>query len=377
MKLFEDKSIEYQNSLSSKERLANGIYYTPADLREFMFEELSMDPPEYILEPTCGSGEFVLDCEKRFPKSTVIGVEIDPRASAIAREMTTSDIITCDFMEWKSDIKFDLIIGNPPYFTRPTGFKHNPDVVTCRSNICVEVLHKCMTQHLSDKGIIAFVLPSSILNSKFYKPINDLIISTMDIVSVKSVDKHKFMGTGVNVFVFVLRKNSTVFSSEYVYVSPLGRKIINEHSTKMDALVNNRQVVGNLDVDISFGVTAASVKPHFTDSAQSFPLICSANITKKSSSYQLVADTYPKKRFTGRAILIPRGYGHGRYKFEYMEFTGEFIIENHVIAITGSSQDLDTIATSFADTRTQEFLDMLCQVDISKEYVKEIPIFTD
>jgi predicted RNA methylase len=376
MKLFEDKSIDFQNSLTSKERLANGVYYTPGDLRNFMFEELLMEPPEYILEPTCGTGEFIIECEKRFSNSTTIGVEIDSRSATIAREMTTSDIITCDFMEWKSDTKFDLIIGNPPYFTRPTGFKHNPDVVTCRSNICVEVLHKCMTQHLSDKGIIAFVLPSSILNSKFYKPIIDLIISSMDIISVKSVDKHKFMGTGVNVFVFVLRKKTIGFSSEYVYVSPLGRKIISEHSTKMFAMVDNRKVIGNLDVDISFGVTAASVKPYYTDSTQSFPLICSANITKKSHDFQLVADTYPKKRFTKRAILIPRGYGHGRYKFEYLDFTGEFIIENHVIAITGSAQDLDTIAMSFADTRTQDFLDMLCSGDISKEYVKEIPIFT-
>jgi len=375
MKLFEDKSIEFQNSLTSVERLSNGVYYTPRDLRNFMFEELRIDPPEYILEPTCGTGEFVIECEKRFPDATTIGVEIDPRSAAIAREMTTSDIITCDFMEWKSDVKFDLIIGNPPYFSRPTGFKHNPDVVTCRSNICVEVLHKCMTQHLSDKGVIAFVLPSSILNSKFYKPLIDLIITTMDVVSVKSVDKHKFVGTGVSVFVFVLRKKTVGFSNEYVFVSPLGRQIINEHAVKMSAMVEDRKVIGNLDVNISFGVTAASVKSYFTKSAESFPMISTANVTKKSNDFQLVANTYPKKRFTGRAILIPRGYGHGRYKFEYIEFSGEFIIENHVIAITGSSQDLDTIAMSFEDKRTREFLDMLCQVDISKEYVKEIPIY--
>jgi len=373
MKLFEEKSIEFQKSLTSKERLAHGVYYTPSDIRKFIFEELSMDMPQYILEPTCGTGEFIIDCEKRFPQSTTIGVEIDPRAAAIAKEMTSSQIFECDFMEWKSDIMFDLIIGNPPYFNRPTGFKHNPNIVTCRSNICVEVLHKCMTQHLSEKGIIAFVLPTSILNSKFYRPIIDLIMSSMDIILVKTFDKHHFLGTGVRVFVLILRKKTRDFLSEFVYESPIGKSIISEHATEMRSIIGDHRVIGMLDVDISFGVTAASVKPYFTESSQSFPLICSANI-KQSSAFQLVSNAYPKKRFEGRAILIPRGYGHSKYLLEYIDYTGEFIIENHVIAITGPSEDLDAIVRSFANSKTKRFVHLLCSADISKEYVKEIPI---
>ena len=376
MKLFEDKSVSFQNSLTTQERLANGVYYTPADMRSLVFEMIEnvVDGPQNILEPTCGTGEFIVDCEKRYPQSNIIGVELDNRSADIAREITTSSIVTADFMSWESDTKFDLIIGNPPYFTRPSGFKHNPDVVTCRSNICVEVLHKCITRHLSDKGIIAFVLPSSILNSKFYKPTMDLITSTMDVLNIQTISKHKFMGTGVKVIIFILRKKTENFQDKHVFVSHAGHKILNENAMALSEMTKDARSLGNMNVDISFGVTAASVKPYFTEK-NGFPLICHANIIKKKNTYQQVSDEYPKKKFAGRGIVIPRGYGHGNYTFDFIDVRGTFIIENHAIAITGSDEDLDIIAKSFQDNRTREFCAMLCSGDISKEYVKEIPIF--
>nr|P52284.1 RecName: Full=Type II methyltransferase M.CvrRI; Short=M.CviRI; AltName: Full=Adenine-specific methyltransferase CviRI; AltName: Full=Modification methylase CviRI [Paramecium bursaria Chlorella virus CV-XZ6E]pir/S26851/ site-specific DNA-methyltransferase (adenine-specific) (EC 2.1.1.72) CviRI - Chlorella virus CV-XZ6E [Paramecium bursaria Chlorella virus CV-XZ6E]AAA42900.1 TGCA adenine methyltransferase [Chlorella virus] len=378
MKLFEDKSVEFHKRLSKKERSDGGVFFTPKDIRDIVFEELGDFEPTNILEPTCGTGEFISDCRKVYKNSRIIGVEIDPRSAELARDGSKNEIIVHDFMTWDTDEKFDLIIGNPPYFTRPTGFKHDPSVVKCRSNICIEVLHKCITRHLADNGMLAMVLPVSILNSKFYTPTIDLITDTMDVVSARAIKKNNFMGTNVRVMVFIIRKRTPGFVSKYTFKTSLGKVIINPDGERLGSIVSGKKTIGSLNVNISFGVTLASVKEYFVDKScsGSFPLICYNNIAKKGDLL-FVSDKYSKKRFNGRAILIPRGYAHGDYSFNFIDYTNDyFIIENHVIAITGEDCVLDIIAKSFADHRTREFCRLLCSSgDISKDYVKEIPVF--
>ncbi|APC25639.1 DNA adenine methyltransferase [Only Syngen Nebraska virus 5] len=377
MKLFEEQSIVFQKNLSKKERADGGVFFTPKDVRDIVFEELGDFVPSNVLEPTCGSGEFIVDCERLWPLASVTGVELDPRSAEIARTISKSEIIVHDFMTWSCDKKFDLIIGNPPYFTRPTGFKHDKNIVKCRSNICIEVMYKCITQHMTDDGIIALVLPVSILNSKFYTPTLDLITSTMDVVSARVIETNNFMGTNVKVMSFVLRKRTKSFTSKYVFNTLSGRIIINPNGDRLYSLANGRKTIGTLDVDVSFGVTSGSVKEFFTNKDEtSFPLICHNDIVKKYEP-QYISSDYTKKRFSGRAILIPRGYPHGKYSFGFLDYKNkDFIIENHVIALTGNDDVLDIISKSFSDTRTSEFCRLLCSSgDITKDYVKEIPLF--
>ncbi|AGE58281.1 adenine-specific methyltransferase [Paramecium bursaria Chlorella virus NY2B] len=381
MKLFEDKSIEFQKQLSKQERSTGGVFFTPKDIRDIIFEELdriSDFEPKNILEPTCGTGEFIDDCRRVYENAHILGVEIDPRSAELARDDSKNEIIVHDFITWNTTEKFDLIIGNPPFFTRPSGFRHDPNVVKCRSNICIEVVHKCMTGHLAENGILAMVLPMSLLNSKFYTPTVDRITTTMDVMFVREIKKNNFMGTNVRVMVFIIRKCPPRVDNTYIFKTSLGKVIINPDGERLGSIASGNKTIGSFGVNISFGVTLASVKEYFVDKSHpgSFPLICHNNIIK-NEELRFVSDTYLKKRFDGRALIIPRGYGHGEYSFDFIDYKNDaFIIENHVIALTGEDTILDIIARSFADPRTGEFCKLLCTSgDISKEYVKEIPVF--
>jgi len=381
-KEFENKSIEFQKKISKTDRSSMGVFYTPKSIRNIVFNEINKYPtPKNILEPTCGSGEFLIDCEQRYDKAIITGVELDSRSADLARELTTrSDIITKDFMEWKSDTKYDLIIGNPPYVVRPTGFVHNPDIVTCRSNVCVEVMYKCITEHLSPEGLLAMVIPSSILKSKFYAPTLDLIKSSMDIVSLCKVKRSNFLGTNVKVVVIVMKKRMGEQINDYIFSTSSGLDIINSDSKELKALALGRRTLGSLPVKITFGIVIHTLRDFYVDRSApgSFPIICHNDIVGNDNKTQYISSSCVKKRFSGRAILIARGYGHGDYTLRYKDkVISEFIIENHVIAITSDDDRvLDMVSKSFSDERTLKFCKLLCDSgDISKTYLKEIPIF--
>jgi adenine-specific DNA-methyltransferase len=47
--------------------------------------------------------------------------------------------------------------------------------MTGRGNIFVQFIYKCLTEHLKENGILAFVLPTSFYNCSYYSPCRNYI----------------------------------------------------------------------------------------------------------------------------------------------------------------------------------------------------------
>ncbi len=109
----------------TKQKKYLGIFFTPEWVIKLMVNLidsffLSKDALR-ILEPACGSCQFLLGIKKHRPEvykksSTMVGVEIRGDILNYPFERNTRiKLINSDYLLWTTNDKYDLIIGNPPY----------------------------------------------------------------------------------------------------------------------------------------------------------------------------------------------------------------------------------------------------------------------
>lgn len=81
------------------------------------------DNANRILDVGTGTGLIALQLAQRNPNAKITAIEIDPSAAAQADENVQRspwsdriEVICTDFQDYQSEVKFDLIVSNPPYF---------------------------------------------------------------------------------------------------------------------------------------------------------------------------------------------------------------------------------------------------------------------
>jgi len=115
------------------EKWQYGDFQTPIDLARKVVAVLKRNHglnPDFVIEPTCGKGTFVLAAYEGFKNSTILGFEINTKHvreanSALKRISATNrvavneaDFFTTDWGEILSRLHgYILIIGNPPWVT--------------------------------------------------------------------------------------------------------------------------------------------------------------------------------------------------------------------------------------------------------------------
>jgi hypothetical protein len=351
--------METTKALTKEHKAKHGIYFTPKSVRDLVWEYIDT-PPAAILEPSSGSGEFFDDCRERFPDATLVGVELD------ADMAKAKGFVNQDFLNWESGISFDLIIGNPPFVQRDKGHVANKNIVSGRSNLYVEFIYKCLTQHLAPGGTLAFVIPASIGNSAFYAPTRKLLCG-LDIVAFKILDTHDFAETSTRICILVV-KNSP----------GSGRFVYNGFLCENPPDVSTR-TIGALDVTFKTGHCHAQVKQYFTDSSV-IPFFTNRDIgmgylaLSEKTRYLSVGVT---KTFSGRALLVKTASAArrgGRFVFGFSMYDGDrWSADNDVIIIRGN--DIDIIYDILQKQETLDFINMLAtNGHINMRLLKNIPM---
>lgn len=80
------------------------------------------------------------------------------------KKVVNNKVVYQDFLEYISEEKFDLVIGNPPYKTINKKQVKDLESFKClkdRFNLFILFIEKSLTL-LEDEGILCFILPNSL-----------------------------------------------------------------------------------------------------------------------------------------------------------------------------------------------------------------------
>jgi adenine-specific DNA-methyltransferase len=372
---FRESSKRFNASLSKETRSEQGIFFTPKKARDVLFAKLAalQINPRRILEPSFGSGEFVLDARQIYPDSHIFGVEKNEELfkSVISDAKTT--LACADFLTWTG--KADLIIGNPPYFVmksddlsakekRALKGKH-ASCMTGRPNIYVLFLHKCLEDHLEPEGFLAFIIPTSLYNCSYYQPMRDYIYTNTTIHHLETLNKPGFYETGQETMLIVLQKKK--MNDDYIFKSKSGTIYISPHYKELHDITQNATTMCDLGIGVKTGnVCWNQVKANMAD--EGTLLIHSSNLNNSELTLDNI-NGKTKKQYVkgitkptldGPLILVERGYGNTyRFNSVLVDLKG-FYAENHINVVypktPAAAANIERVAKSFKDERTHAFV---------------------
>ncbi len=121
-----------------------------------------------VLDVGCGCGLIALMMAQRCPAAHVVALDCEPGALADAAEnFATSpwhDRLTlsgCAFENFTSDMRFDMVVSNPPFYTEAL---HSPDatrsVARHEGTLSFEALATRARELLAPAGRLAVILPA-------------------------------------------------------------------------------------------------------------------------------------------------------------------------------------------------------------------------
>lgn len=136
----EDLAILMELLIPSEDKKVNGAFFTPSYIVDFIINTVAPKYDSKIIDPSCGSGAFLLGLlryyKKTFNKSirdslmeNIYGADIlhynIKRCQILLSiaslenneniEVSELNLICCDSLKHKFKIKFEAVVGNPPY----------------------------------------------------------------------------------------------------------------------------------------------------------------------------------------------------------------------------------------------------------------------
>lgn len=371
---FREVSKKFNTLLSKEIRQEQGIFFTPKKARDLLFSKLAEFnvKPKTILEPSFGSGEFLLDARTIYPDATLLGVE---KNELLFKSVECSNAhLTCgDFLDWKGTA--DLIIGNPPYFVIKTDTlspkekrefaNKNANAMSGRPNIYVLFLYKCLTEHLEQDGFLAFIIPTSLYNCSYYQPMRNYIQKHTTLKYVGTLNKPGFYETGQETMLIILQKRK--INDDYIFKSKSGNIYISPYYEDLYSITKDTTFITELGLGVKTGnIVWNQVKKNLADKGTL--LVYSSNIQKGRLTLDNLRGTQRKQyvkditkpTLSGPVILVERGYGNS-LSFNYVLVDlKDFYAENHVNVIyakrTDAIDNLHRVIKSFQDERTYRFI---------------------
>jgi adenine-specific DNA-methyltransferase len=398
---FSSLSKELTKKIDDKEKKSNGIYFTPKNIVIDMINICKKHNKKIkrVLEPSCGSCQVIDEVDKAFEDIQIDGIEFNNTIFTEIKALehtNNTNLMNNDYLKYTPEEKYDLIIGNPPYFVMPKKDVEEKyhQYFNGRPNIFVLFIIKAMFE-LKMNGILAFVLPKNFLNCNYYNELRHYIWFHFKIVSIKDHSKEKYIETGQDTIVLIIqRKKKRPINIKYVLKFG-GNTIFNtkEGIKKLKEYYKDATTLKNMNFEVKVGnVVWNQVKDKLTEDESKTRLVYSSDIIDNELGIKQYKNP-EKKNFIDQKgsvdllLVVNRGYGKGKYKFSYclIDTEKEYLVENHLICIK-SLEELERnlllekynlIINSLKSEKTKNFIELYCGNNAlnTKELAEVVPIY--
>lgn len=227
-----------------------GQFFTPRPIIEFAVNLLHPKHNETVIDPSCGSGGFLLaaldlvrqqanqdfgkeeghDVWHAFAKKNLYGIEINDQIARICKmNMIIHDdghtnVISTDSLDFFKNIKsihkdfkpnkFDVLLANPPFGAivkkteKEDGYLEQFELGKDKKNQKTEILfiERCIEFLKEGTGRMGLVLPDGILTNSSLSYVRDLLLERCQITAIVSIPQFAFSHFGAGV------KSSLVFA---------------------------------------------------------------------------------------------------------------------------------------------------------------------
>ena len=410
---FSSLSIDLTKSLSKTDKKNQGIFFTPPTIVEKLVQEcvkfarprsvatslrsVAMREPTgdseenngtdvfaRVLEPSCGSGEFIRYIDSAFQGIRIDAVEQHPVIfHSVSTTLATKNAIrwTCaDFIHFHPDAtKYDLIIGNPPYAVvgKDAVPEQYAEYMVGRPNLFGLFIVHSMSM-LAPGGIMAFIVPKSFLNAGYYAGIRMYMKREGQIRNIVDFEATGgFLETQQSTIGLVFQKHLAMNTATPVSDCPFslrigGKYVFSENADELRALLAGSTTLQRLGLSVKTGnIVWNQKKELLTDDARQTLLLYNSNITKDNTVRIMEFKNDEKKQYIHMAgsremvIVVNRGNGNSAYQHTYALVDGEvpYLAENHLNVIysdrlVGEEKRamFESIARSFENPKTEQFI---------------------
>jgi len=349
-------------SLSKQEKKEFGAYFTPDSIIDSCFTLVSnvlvsnvlvsnvlvsnvLEMGEIdVLEPSCGDARFL----KKHTFHHVDAVELNEKLFKKLPNIQNTVFFNEDFMQFQTDKRYHLVIGNPPYkvVSKKTINRVYAQYIDRRPNLFALFLVKSLSL-LKENGILCFVLPCNFLSSCYYLKTRTYIYKHFQIVDIV-LNPQNFGDTKQKTCIFIVQ-NKEPYTFEHVIYHE--SNILFGTKESIAPYKNNYTPLRSLGYRFHVGQTLKhKVKDHGNT------LFLETIETQK----YIDRKTY-KVNSPGVYIMMYRGHGNGLdWNPVIQRIQEEFLLENHILFLK-------------CDTLTQaEYILSLLTSQKAMSFIKEI-----
>lgn len=387
--------------LGKETKQAQGIYFTPPGCiaRNLALLAPYMSDIVEVLEPACGSGEYLTALRAAYPTMRLTGIEYNRTIyQAIQGLAADAMLLHENYLAYRpaTATLYDLIVGNPPYFVMAKSEvpkAYHPYFDGRPNMFILFLLHSLRL--LRPGGLLSFILPKNFLNCLYYDKTRAYLNRKCEILVIEECSTDKYLETQQETIIFIARKRTTASAAAgpnaalktiklqkksnkafilerqgyTIFAPPASIPILN-------GLYQGSTSLAALGFKVSVGtVVWNQCKALLTADATQTRLIYSSDIVENKLVMKSYTNT-EKKNFIQQAgwtqplLIVNRGYGVGDYKFNYCLLDGgtetPYLIENHLIYIdtlvprADLLEAYEKIIASFNDERTAAFIRAYC-----------------